>query len=346
MFSDEQVYTEKTNLQINNFIEDFDKEYNEVFGIENDNEGELEEDYQPEMESLAFNMGNFEEIENEKEGKIIDLTSSCSEENEIYCKGEKAKIVLRIESNEIPINKKYKESEIIKQKDFERLRLDDIIGAPNIEIRMYPIFLISHKRTRKYKQDDIRKKLKARCHKAYLKAINENLIKAGSTQLFESLPQAFICDISRDRNKDVLNLTYKEIIQKNFVNEIETKGKNRSIGLANYKRNLAVLAYLEKNPTICRKSGFDIISEMKYSDLLNAYFISGEFDKSLIKLREKEDEEYVIEYENQAKSYVSFFSENSIKKKLKKSFISTDKSSEEDRKEQTEVSLQAYELMK
>ena len=167
-----------------------------------------------------------------------------------------------------------------------------------------------HKNKRKYKPDDIRKKIKARFHKSIKNIINENLKQAGSKMLFSFLPQIFISSIARDKNHQVLNLTYREIIQKDFITDVdENKYKNKSVDLAKYKNNLKVLEYLDKNIDICEKSGFDIISNMKYSDLLNEYFTSNEFQHAIKKLQEEnEEEDYIKEYIKKARNYVKFFS--------------------------------------
>ena len=167
-----------------------------------------------------------------------------------------------------------------------------------------------HKNKRKYKPDDIRKKIKARFHKSIKNIINENLKQAGSKMLFSFLPQIFISSIARDKNHQVLDLTYREIIQKDFITGVdEKKYKNKSVDLAKYKNNLKVLEYLDKNMDICEKSGFDIISNMKYSDLLDEYFTSKEFQRAIKKLQEEnEEEDYIKEYIKKAKNYVKFFS--------------------------------------
>jgi len=178
-------------------------------------------------------------------------------------------------------------------------------------------FKIEHnklKQKRKYKPDDIRKKIKSRFHKSIRNIINENLKKAGSKHFFSFLPQIFISSISRGMNCQTLDLSYRELLKKDFVSDIdEKKYKNKKIDISKYKNNLLVLDYLDKNPDICKNSGFDIISNMKYSDLLEEYFKSEEFDKSIIKLREENEEEYYIkEYINKAKNYVKFFSEKPL----------------------------------
>ena len=71
---------------------------------------------------------------------------------------------------------------------------------------------------------------------------------------------------------------------------------------------------MDKNPEICKNSGFDIISKMKYSSLLEEYFKSDEFEKEIAKLREEnEGEDYIREYKKKAKDYIKFFSEIPIK---------------------------------
>ncbi len=176
------------------------------------------------------------------------------------------------------------------------------------------------KHKRKYKPDDIRKKIKARFHKSIKNIVNENLKQAGSKHLFSFLPQIFISSISREKNHQVLNMSYRDLIKKDFISNIdEKKYKNKRVDLAKYKNNLNVLEYLDKNPEICEKSGFDIISKMKYGDLLEEYFKSDEFNRAINKLYlENEEEDYIKEYINKAKSYVKFFSEVPFKIKINK----------------------------
>jgi hypothetical protein len=173
---------------------------------------------------------------------------------------------------------------------------------------------------RKYKPDDIRKKIKARFHKSIKNIVNENLRQAGSKYLFSFLPQIFISSISRDKNHQVLNISYRDLIKKDFISNIDdNKYKNKNVDLVKYKNNLKVLEYLDQNPDICERSGFDIISKMKYGDLLEEYFKSYEFEKAINKLREEnEEEDYIKEYVNKAKTYVKFFSEIPFKINKKK----------------------------
>ena len=165
------------------------------------------------------------------------------------------------------------------------------------------------KKKRKFKPDDIRKKIKSRFHKLIKNIINENLKKAGSQELFDFMPQSFIGNVSKKINSKALDLTYKEILSYDFNKDINSEYLSGKVDYAKYYRNQKVLKYLEDNPEIAKRAGFDIIQNMKYRDLLKIYFSSAQFEKSIYKLKtENECSEYIIEYIYRAKTYISFYS--------------------------------------
>ena len=106
-----------------------------------------------------------------------------------------------------------------------------------------------------------------------------------------------------------MNLTFRELLLKDFVTEANKESyPNKDVDYKKYLKNKDTLEYLDNNPEICKKSGFDIIQEMKYKNLLNIFFNSGEFEESLIRLKkENETKEYVQEYVIKAKRYVDFY---------------------------------------
>ncbi len=106
-----------------------------------------------------------------------------------------------------------------------------------------------------------------------------------------------------------MKLTYREILEKDFTKEIkENKLHKKKVDQTKYEKNLQVLRYLDNNIEISKKAGFDIISNMIYADILKEYFNSYEFENSISKLRnEEENEEYISEYLIKAKTYVKFF---------------------------------------
>jgi hypothetical protein len=165
------------------------------------------------------------------------------------------------------------------------------------------------KKKRKYKPDDIRKKIKARFHKLIKNIINENLKKAGSTELFDFIPQCFIGNVSKKLNNEALNLTYKELLSIDYINQINiSEMSNNKVDHIKYLRNKEVLNYLEKHPDICKRSGFDIIKNMKYKDLLKYYFNSSQFENSINQLKaENETIDYIQEYIYRAKTYLKFY---------------------------------------
>ena len=163
-------------------------------------------------------------------------------------------------------------------------------------------------KSRKYKPDDIRKKIKSRFHKTLKNIINIKLEDAGSKEIFDFLPQSFVSNISREKNKEVMNMTYREILQNDFCNLDKKKSKKKKVKKNKFKRNIKVLNYLDLHKDILEKSGFNKISEMTYLNILKEYFLSKEFELSVEQLKlEKESVDYINEYLIKAKSYISFF---------------------------------------
>lgn len=175
------------------------------------------------------------------------------------------------------------------------------------------------KNKRKYKGDIIRKKIKSRFHKSIKNIINENLKKAGSEYFFDFLPQCFIGNTSKKLNKTCLEMTYKELLTTDFYSDLcktMLNYKNEQIDKNKFNKNKCTLEYLQNNPEISKKSGFDYIKDMKYKTLLNNYFISKEFEESLHLVKEEnEAPEYIQFYIYRAKNYVNFYNNYKFEKK-------------------------------
>ena len=166
------------------------------------------------------------------------------------------------------------------------------------------------KKKRKYKPDDIRKKIKARFHKIIKNIINENLKKAGSDELFDFIPQSFIGNVSKKVNSNAMDLTYKELLSSKFRIEINSDSLNNKVDIIKYEKNQKVLKYLEENPEISKRAGFDIVQNMKYKELLGIYFKSAQFENSITQLKaENESNEYIEEYIYRAMTYLKFYSD-------------------------------------
>jgi len=155
---------------------------------------------------------------------------------------------------------------------------------------------------RKENTDNIRKKIKSRFLKNLKNSINEKLRQAGSTKFFSFLPQNFICNISKQKNKEVLNLSLKEMFSKNFC--INEKDKD----LKKYYHNISVLEYLEQNPDIVEKSNYNIFQKMKYHQIFKEYLKSKEFEMEIANLKqEKENDKYIRKYIIKANNFLDFF---------------------------------------
>lgn len=164
------------------------------------------------------------------------------------------------------------------------------------------------KKRRKFKPDNIKKKIKARFHKDLKFTINKRLKQAGAQKLFELMPQNFITNMTIKLNNQVMDLTFEELIKYDWSKIIG--GKEKKADKTKTKKNMEVLDYLNENKEISEKSGFNRIKNMKYYEILNAYFSSYEFEKSLEDFYDKnkmEKIEYIEEYFNKAKTYVDFF---------------------------------------
>ena len=163
------------------------------------------------------------------------------------------------------------------------------------------------KKRRKFKSDDIRKKIKTQFHKALKNIINRNLKDANSQELFGFLPQTFIGNISKEFNKKYMDITYKELILIDFTKNKENS-KNSKRNKKQAIKNQIFLEYLENNPEISKKSGFDFIKNMKYRELLQLYFLSEEFENTIIQLKnKKESDEYINDYIYLSQNYINYF---------------------------------------
>ena len=128
---------------------------------------------------------------------------------------------------------------------------------------------------------------------------------AGSNFYFDYLPQNFITDVNKDRNKQILNMTFKQLFSKDFFSELEAKYSEKC-----QINNLAI-EHIEKNKKVREKSNYNYYNEMKYYEIYEEYLRSKEFEEDIIKLVEKkENEEYIKQYINLALHLIDYFSSN------------------------------------
>ena len=166
------------------------------------------------------------------------------------------------------------------------------------------------KKKRKEKPDDIRKKIKSRFLKTIKNRVNQMLKIAKSEEYFDFLPQCFICNISKQKNKPIINMKFKKLMSQKFFEEEEKKDKKKtSPDKKKYENNERVLKYLEKNEEICKKSNFNVIGNMTFEELFREYLKSEEFEKEIEKLKEEQNSDnYIIDYIIKAYNFINYFS--------------------------------------
>ena len=158
-------------------------------------------------------------------------------------------------------------------------------------------------RKRRENSDNIRKKIKSRFLKTLKNRINEILKLAGSEKFFSFLPQIFICNVSKEKNRGALDMTFKEVFTKNFyIGE-----KVNYSDLKKYYHNLSVIEYLENNKVISEKSNYNIFKNMIYKQIYDEYLNSKEFELEIEALQKTESEKYIKLYINKAINLTDFF---------------------------------------
>ena len=160
---------------------------------------------------------------------------------------------------------------------------------------------------RKENSDNIIKKIKTRFLKALKKKINEKLKMGGSKKFFCYLPQAFVANLNKEKNKSILNMTYKEILIKNFI----SWKKSDSNGINNYLHNKSIVEYLENNKDSFKTLKYNIFN-LTYSQLYNEYFESKEFEMEIADLIKNETLNYTKRYIIKASNFLNFFYKKKI----------------------------------
>ena len=182
------------------------------------------------------------------------------------------------------------------------------------------------KKRRKYKPDNIRKKIKSRFHKDFKIRLNKILKNFRPKIQFDLFPQKFITNVNININQQVMNITFEKLIENDCLEDID-KNENKA-GKNKLKKNKETLNYLKTHPDFCKKTGFDKIIIMTYEQILKAYFTSKEYEKSLIDLYYKNKDEkidYFEEYIFLGNNYIEFYKKGKDKIIKKKEGVNDDK---------------------
>ena len=154
------------------------------------------------------------------------------------------------------------------------------------------------RRRRRDNQDNMRKKIKRVFINKYLiQNMNELLKNSGSKLYFEKSPQNFVCDITKNSNNKILNMTLEEIF--------ENKELYDQKYFDNYNHNLNVL----KSKDIQECQELKEILDKKYCELFEEYINSKEFQIDEInRLKNKEmDDAYIKKYIYLALHFIEFY---------------------------------------
>ena len=74
-----------------------------------------------------------------------------------------------------------------------------------------------------------------------------------------------------------------------------------------YHHNLSVIKYLEGNKAVNEKSNFNIIKNMKLSEIFREYLESKEFGLEISALKkDNENDKYIKKYIIKAKTFLNF----------------------------------------
>jgi len=159
------------------------------------------------------------------------------------------------------------------------------------------------RRPRKENQDNIRKKIKRGFfNNGLIKKLNEKLKSIGSKKYLRKFPQHFVSDVNQKRNKELFNMTLREIFENKelYINEDKE-------GLRNYLNNLKVV----QNEEIKENEELKIIFNKTINELYEEYINSDEFNIIEInRLKEKKmQDDYIKRYINLARYLILFFTQ-------------------------------------
>ena len=162
---------------------------------------------------------------------------------------------------------------------------------------------LSYRRQRKDNKDNIRTKIKRGFfNSALINKLNDKLKSIGSTKYFMKFPQNFVSDISQKRNKEIVNMTLREIFEKKELYKQENE-----IGFENYLHNLKVI----QSEIIKDNSEFKKILNKTFRELYEEYINSDEFKIGEIgRLKKhKMKDDYIKKYVYYSRELIEFFNQ-------------------------------------
>ena len=122
--------------------------------------------------------------------------------------------------------------------------------------------------------------------------------KLGYQELFHYFPQKLVREIAKEKNKEFMNMTLFQIIEKNdsYINK----------DLTNFENNLEIAKKIKTD----EKTEMYLILNKKFSEIFEEYINSDEFKEEIGRLnsKHKNEEFYLRRYAYLAKTFVRFYS--------------------------------------
>ena len=162
------------------------------------------------------------------------------------------------------------------------------------------------KKKRKFYSDNIRRKIKCTFHNSLKNTLNKRLKYSDSKFFFDYLPQNFITNVTKDLNKQILNMSFTQFFSKDF-SEIEGKDKDKKKNLERSQINILAIEYIEENDGVREKSNYNYYKNMKYYEIYDEYLRSKEFEEDIIKIEKINGKEYIKQYINLALHLMDYF---------------------------------------
>lgn len=159
------------------------------------------------------------------------------------------------------------------------------------------------KTSKKYKFENIVKKMKTCFLKQIKIKANLNLKSKGCKKQFTYFQPSFVNRTSKNMNKIMFKKTLKDVLLTDItesMKDIKTKNTDKT----NYKKNISVLEHLKRN-----KYYFYFL-DITIMELYIEYLNSKEFEMDIINLKnnKKEDIKYIKYFLNQVKNTINYFS--------------------------------------
>ena len=170
-------------------------------------------------------------------------------------------------------------------------------------------------RKRKENQDHQRKKIKHESFSYIQNEMNKLLKKGGISLYFEKIPYVFTSDVTRSRNKGLLNMTLMQIMKDENIlykryfdgdKELDKDKCNQyELYERNFKQNSKIIEIFGKNKNL----ELEKFLNTKYGELFDQYFNSEDFRNSIIIMFQKgKDYRYIGRYIYLCKTWKEFFS--------------------------------------